>query len=167
MRLLRSLGQLPPWLLLLLCVLYIVIPVDLIPDFLGLPGRFDDLLIAIGTLYFLFSKSKEIPGTGGARTSRSSRSSREGRQGHEGGRGSEGASSKKAAPGSLDPYEVLGADHGEGFEEIRRRYKEKLLQYHPDRVLHLGREFQEIAERKTKEITEAFQKILREREDGS
>jgi DnaJ-class molecular chaperone len=141
-----------------------VIPVDLIPDFLGLPGRFDDLLIALGTLYFLLSKSKEIPGTGGAREARSSR---EGQRGHEGRRESESASSRQAEPGSLDPYEVLGVDRGEGFEEIRRRYKEKLLQYHPDRVLHLGREFQEMAERKAKEITEAFQKIQKERETRS
>ena len=161
---LRLLGQLPPWLLLLLCVLYVVIPVDLIPDFLGLPGRFDDLLVALGTLLYLYSTSKKIPGTGG---SRGPRSSREGQRGHEGRAGPEGASSRKTAPGSSDPYELLGVDRGQEFEEIRRRYKEKLLQYHPDRVLHLGREFQEIAERKTKEITEAFQKILREREDGS
>ena len=160
----RLLRQLPPWLLLLLCVLYVVIPVDLIPDFLGLPGRIDDLLVALGTLFYLYFTSKKIPGTEG---SRGARSSREGQRGHEGRRESEGASSRKAAPGSSDPYEVLGVDRGQGFEEIRRRYKEKLLQYHPDRVLHLGREFQEMAEGKTKEITEAFQKILKEREDGS
>ncbi len=70
---------------------------------------------------------------------------------------------EKGRTGFLRPYEVLGVDRGQGFEEIRRRYKEKLLQYHPDRVLHLGREFQEMAERKTKEITEAFQKIQKER----
>lgn len=163
-RMFGLLRQLPPWLLLLLCVLYVVIPVDLIPDFLGLPGRFDDLLVALGTLLYLYSTSRKIPGTGG---SREARSSRQGQRGHEGKSESEGASSRKAAPGSSDPYEVLGADRGQGFEEIRRRYKEKLLQYHPDRVMHLGREFQEMAERKTKEITEAFQKILREREDGS
>ncbi len=160
----RLLGQLPPWLLLLLCVLYLVIPVDLIPDFLGLPGRFDDLLVALGTLYLLFTKSKEIPGTGGARKTRSSG---ERRQGHEGGGESEGSFSRSAAPSSSDPYELLGVNRGEGFEEIRRGYKEKLLQYHPDRVLHLGEEFQEMAERKTKEITEAFQKIQKERETGS
>jgi hypothetical protein len=160
----RLLRQLPPWLILLLCVLYVVIPVDLIPDFLGLPGRFDDLLVALGTLLYLFSSSRKIPGTGG---SKGARSSREGQRSHEGRSESEGASSDKAAPGSSDPYELLGVDRGQGFEEIRRRYKEKLLQYHPDRVMHLGREFQEMAEGKTKEITEAFQKILRERQDRS
>jgi hypothetical protein len=157
---LRLLRYLPPWAVLLLCVLYIVIPVDLIPDFFGLPGRFDDLLVALGTLLYLYSSSRKVPGADGAR---GSRSSRDGRQGHEGRSESEGARSRKAAQGSLDPYEVLGVDRGQGFEEIRRRYKEKLLQYHPDRVLHLGREFQEMAERKTKEITEAFQKIQKER----
>jgi hypothetical protein len=161
---LRLLRQLPPWLLLLLCVLYVVFPLDLIPDFLGLPGRFDDLLVALGTLYYLYSTSRKIPGTDGSRGARSSRGEQ---RGHEGGRESEGDSSRKGAPGSSDPYEVLGVGRSEGFEQIRRRYKEKLLQYHPDRVLHLGKEFQEIAERKTKEITEAFQKILREREDRS
>ena len=61
---------------------------------------------------------------------------------------------------------MLGAARGESLEEIRRRYREKLLQYHPDRVQHLGREFQEMAEQKTKEITEAFRKISRERAKG-
>jgi len=161
---LRLLRQLPPWLLLLLCVLYIVFPLDLIPDFLGLPGRFDDLLVALGTLLYLYSTSRKIVGTDDPK---GSRSSREGQRGHESGRESGGASPRKGTPGASDPYEVLGVGRGEGIEQIRRRYKEKLLQYHPDRVLHLGKEFQEIAERKTKEITEAFQKILREREDRS
>jgi hypothetical protein len=128
--------------------LYLVIPVDLIPDFLGLPGRFDDLLVALGTLYLLLGKSREIPGESGSRQSRSS-----------------DPSSRGAQAGPSDPYEVLEVERDQGLEEIRRQYKEKLLQYHPDRVLHLGREFQEMAERKTKEITEAFRKILREREN--
>lgn len=154
------LRQLPPWLLLLLCVLYVLSPVDLLPDFLGVPGRLDDLVVALGTLFYLYSASKKVPGTG---RSRRERASREGRQGHRDRGGSENASPGSAARESIDPYEVLGVDRGEEFEEIRSRYKEKLLQYHPDRVQHLGKEFEEIAERKTKEITEAYQKILRER----
>lgn len=158
------LRRLPPWLLLLLCVLYVLSPVDLLPDFLGIPGRLDDLLVALGTLFYLYSASKKVPGTGG---SRRERASREGRQGHQDRRGSERDSSGRAARDSIDPYEVLGVHRGENFEEIRSRYKEKLLQYHPDRVQHLGKEFEEIAEQKTKEITEAYQQILRERGNRS
>jgi hypothetical protein len=159
----RWLEQLPPWLLLLLCVLYVVSPVDLFPDFLGLPGRLDDLLVALGTLYFLYSASRKIPGTN---RSRRARSPGDGQQAHGGPGGSEDDFSRQASPGSDDPYDLLGVDRSDSLEEIRRRYKEKLLQYHPDRVQHLGREFQEMAERKTKEITEAFRKISKERGNG-
>ena len=153
------LRQLPPWLLLLLCVLYVLSPVDLLPDFLGVPGRLDDLLVALGTLFYLYSASKKDAGRD---RSRREGASSEGRQGQQDRRGSDSDSSGRAGRDSMDPYEVLGVDRGESFEEIRSRYKERLLQYHPDRVQHLGKEFEEIAERKTKEITEAYQQILRE-----
>jgi len=158
------LRQLPPWLLLFLCVLYVLSPVDLLPDFLGVPGRLDDLLLALGTLFYLYYASKKAPSTG---SSGRERASSGGRQGQKDPGGSEGAHSRKSARHSVDPYEVLGVDRGEDFEAIRSRYKEKLLQYHPDRVQHLGKEFEEMAERKTKEITEAYQQILRERGNRS
>jgi len=154
------LRQLPPWLLLVLCVLYLVSPVDLFPDFLGLPGRVDDLLVAIGTLLYIYSSSRRSPRKDG---SRKAGGGRESRQAHQGRGKSEGASSGSATRETPDPYAVLGVPRTEDFEEIRRLYKEKLLQYHPDRVEHLGKELQEMAERKTKEITEAYQRILRER----
>jgi len=40
---------------------------------------------------------------------------------------------------------------------IRKKYKELLAKYHPDKVQHLGIEFQEMAERKTKAIMEAYE----------
>ena len=157
--------KMPPWLLLLLCALYILSPIDLIPDFLGLPGRLDDLLVALVTLYYLYSGSGRIPGGG---TSRGERGSSDGRHGRREQRESEGASSsERTARDSTDPYQVLGVGRGEDFEKIRRRYRERLLQYHPDRVQHLGKEFQEMAERKTREITDAYQRILRERKRAS
>lgn len=158
------LRRIPPWLLLLLCALYVLSPVDLLPDFLGVPGRLDDLILALGTLFYIYSASKKIPGRGG---SGRERASREGRQDPRDARGSGGAASERAGRSSVDPYVVLGVSPGEDLEEIRRRYKEKLLQYHPDRVQHLGKEFAEMAEGKTKEITEAYQQILRERGDRS
>jgi hypothetical protein len=160
----RLLRQLPPWLLLLLCALYVVSPVDLLPDFFGLPGRLDDLLVALGALFYLYSTSRKASGVGGTRRDRSPRGEGGGRR--EQGK-SDGAFSSEPPPGPQSPYEILGVDPGADLAEIRRRYREKLLQYHPDRVQHLGTEFQEMAERKTREITEAFQKILRERGNRS
>jgi DnaJ-domain-containing protein 1 len=53
--------------------------------------------------------------------------------------------------------EVLGLDTHEGPAAIRKKYKDLLSKYHPDKVQHLGIEFQDMAERKTKEITEAYE----------
>lgn len=41
-------------------------------------------------------------------------------------------------------------------ENIKKKYREKLAKYHPDKVSHLGNEFQEIAEKKTREINAAY-----------
>ena len=153
------LRRLPPWLLLVLCALYVLSPVDLFPDFLGLPGRVDDILVALGTLFYLYASGKKVPGSD---RSRKAGDARRGRREEER-RKSEGAYPGAGGRESEDPYEILGTTPGENLEAIRRRYKEKLLQYHPDRVQHLGVEFQEMAERKTKQITEAYQRILRER----
>ena len=154
------LRQLPPWLLLLLCILYVLSPMDLLPDVLGLPGRFDDLLVALGTLYYIYTSSKKMPGAGG---SKRAGAGNQGRQGQEEHRESKDSSSGRATWEPYDPYSILEVKRGEDLEEIKRRYKEKLLQYHPDRVQHLGKEFQDMAEGRTKEITEAYQRILRER----
>ena len=51
---------------------------------------------------------------------------------------------------------VLELEPGTSAEAIKRAYKEQLMKYHPDRVQHLGKEFQQMAEHKTKLITEAF-----------
>jgi len=53
--------------------------------------------------------------------------------------------------------QVLGITAGDGPETIRKKYIELLAKYHPDKVQHLGIEFQEIAEKKTKEIMEAYE----------
>jgi len=41
-------------------------------------------------------------------------------------------------------------------EDIVKRYKELVIKYHPDKVSHLGEEFQLLAEIKIKEINSAF-----------
>jgi hypothetical protein len=44
-------------------------------------------------------------------------------------------------------------------EELKSRYHELLKQSHPDRVASMGPEFRKLAEKKTKEINEAYAKL--------
>ena len=53
-------------------------------------------------------------------------------------------------------YAVLGLEAGAGDEEIKRAYRKLSMQYHPDKVAHLGAEFQKVAEEKMKEINAAY-----------
>jgi hypothetical protein len=52
---------------------------------------------------------------------------------------------------------ILGLTKDDGIGDIKNKYREILSKYHPDKVQHLGPEFQELAETKTKEIVEAYQ----------
>ena len=53
-------------------------------------------------------------------------------------------------------YEVLGVAEDASSEEVRRAYRALIAQYHPDKVSGLGEEFQEIAEKKSREINNAY-----------
>lgn len=68
--------------------------------------------------------------------------------------GDETAEPRHAAP--LDPWQVLELEPGASSEEIQAAYKAQLLKYHPDRVSHLGDEFQQLAHRKTLAIRQAY-----------
>ena len=52
---------------------------------------------------------------------------------------------------------ILGVTDKDSQATIRKKYKELLGKYHPDKVQHLGIEFQEMAERKTKAIIQAYE----------
>ena len=52
---------------------------------------------------------------------------------------------------------ILGVTDEDSPATIRKKYKELLAKYHPDKVQHLGIEFQEMAERKTKAIVQAYE----------
>ena len=44
-------------------------------------------------------------------------------------------------------------------DEIKRAFRPKSPKYHPDKVQHLGREFQEIAAVKAAELTQAYKTL--------
>jgi len=70
-----------------------------------------------------------------------------------------------SAPASMtrNPYGVLGASESDSEDDIKRKYKQIVMQYHPDRVAHLGLELRELAAKKTTEINAAFAAIRKMR----
>jgi preprotein translocase subunit Sec63 len=52
--------------------------------------------------------------------------------------------------------ETLGFNGPATKEEIKAAYHRQLAKYHPDKVHHLGSEFQKIADQKTREIVTAY-----------
>jgi DnaJ like chaperone protein len=57
-------------------------------------------------------------------------------------------------------YEILGIKPGALEQEVKEAYRERMLEYHPDRVSNLGEELQALAEEKSKAINEAYRRIL-------
>ncbi len=52
---------------------------------------------------------------------------------------------------------ILGVTDTDSRAVIKEKYRELLAKYHPDKLQHLGKEFQEIAEQKTRSIIEAYE----------
>ena len=58
-------------------------------------------------------------------------------------------------------YAVLGVEQGADFAIIKKAYRKLSMQYHPDKVAHLGDEFKGVAEEKMKEINAAYDHFRR------
>lgn len=130
-------------------ILYVLFPRDLVPDFLAGWGWLDDLLV----LYFLWryyrrqrllkEASTRSDQTGRTADDRRSRAANTNDRGHR------------------DPYMVLEIEPGASREEIKAAYRRLAAQYHPDKVQHLGREIQEMAEMRFKEIQQAYDALMK------
>jgi DnaJ-like protein len=53
-------------------------------------------------------------------------------------------------------YELLGLEAASDAEAIKRAFRREIARYHPDKVSHLGPEFQAIAATKAAELTAAY-----------
>ena len=130
-----------PW---LIALLYLINPYDLVPDFMVGPGWVDDLVVLI-LAYWWASRLKKAYQ---ARTAGASSSRRE----------------QKAPPeedAETDPYQVLGVHPGASKQEIKGAYKKLAAQYHPDKVQHLGKEFQDLAHKKFVAIQKAYDTLIK------
>ena len=124
----------------IISVIYLLSPVDLLPErVFGRLGLIDDFLIA-GTLYWYYflRPAAQRP-----------------RDRVDGGEKETGAGEDPAR----DPYSVLGVAKNASPEEIKHAYRELANKYHPDKVSHLGTEFRDIAHRKFKEIRRAYEQL--------
>jgi hypothetical protein len=149
----------------LVVAIYVRSPIDLIPDGAGLLGVVDDLLVAVGVMWWL--RNSGTPPK--PRTTARQRARGPGDWGRASGGAGSGARASDppgaaggdagAQEAAWDPYAVLGIRRGATRDEIRDAYRAQMKLYHPDRVADLGPELQAVAHRKSIDIQRAFEEL--------
>jgi curved DNA-binding protein CbpA len=56
-------------------------------------------------------------------------------------------------------YQLLDVQPSASLGEIKRAFRREIARYHPDKVQHLGQEFQEIAATRAAELTQAYKTL--------
>jgi len=124
------------WLYLLLSLAYLISPIDIIPDFFGLPGRLDDIAVFIFVYFkYFYTKKSKKP------------------------KDNTIDAEYVVVNKEPNPYTVLELEKGASKEQIVSQYKKLMAQYHPDKVSHLGKELQQVAHEKTLQIQTAFKAL--------
>lgn len=60
-------------------------------------------------------------------------------------------------------YQILEIEKTVSDDEVKKAYRRMAVKYHPDKVSHLGPEHQEAAKEKFQKLTDAYERIKRER----
>jgi hypothetical protein len=140
-----------------LVAIYFLIPFDLIPDFLVGPGWIDDLVLIGLLIWYLSGRSVPLLGRFGSPFSRNRGQYRSTSQ------TSSGSSTNQTheSQATNDPYFILGVRPGAPMEEIKEAYRVAVQKYHPDKVAHLGKDFQELAHRRFVAIQQAYERLTK------
>ncbi len=135
-------------LLIILAVLYILMPLDLLPDFIPVRGWIDDIVIAGLLLYRFFQNRKTRPA--GRPSS---------------GSGPGDSDNRSAGPQPADrqpcppPHQVLEVAPDATASQIKAAYRRLAAKYHPDKFTHLDDQFRRLAEERFKQIQAAYQEM--------
>ena len=60
-------------------------------------------------------------------------------------------------------YKILEIETSATDDEVKKAYRRMAMKYHPDKIAHLGEEFQKAAQEKFRSVNEAFKTIKKER----
>lgn len=135
-------------LLVIIAFAYLASPIDLIPDlFVPFLGFVDDAFLMGLVIYYLrFSRLPNFL----YRTRKGTGASTNGQSGYSEPQGSMGK----------EPHEILEIDKTATKEQIQAAYRNAVKQYHPDKVARLGKELQDLANKKFIEIQEAYKQMM-------
>jgi DnaJ like chaperone protein len=142
--------------LIILALVYALNPFDILPDLIIGWGWLDDIVV-LGLLWrYLHAQKKKRQAAqkyyqSQGRAGDNSRANTKNEQ--------KASSGSRDSAGVWDPYEILGIDRNASQEEIKRAYRQLAGKYHPDKVEHLGDEFKALADRRFKEIQQAYQEL--------
>ena len=150
--------------LILFGLAYLISPVDIIPDLLvPFVGWIDDSLVLFaiyhlirhGELPWFLFKKKRVGGTEKS-SGKPGQATYKNADQNPGQKEKNQNGSGNGTPCFKSNHEVLGVPPDATWEEIQKAYKERIKQYHPDKVSHLGEEFSHLANEKFLEIQKAY-----------
>lgn len=140
-------------------LIYTLMPFDLIPDTIVGIGWIDDIITWIILWWFYYrnpgdekirQKFEEKMDDFFKQTDENNSRKSDNRQSYD----------YKAKQESSDPYEILGVPRHASKEDIQKAYRQLANKYHPDKVAHLGEEFRILAEKRFKDIQNAYETVI-------
>jgi uncharacterized membrane protein YkvA (DUF1232 family) len=145
--------------LIVLALLYVLSPYDLLPDMILGWGWIDDLVI-LGFLWRYLHVLKK-------KREQFQKYNQNGQNPHSddnynktaGENNSRSNTQTQDSPAFWDPYKILEIRRSASQEDIKKAYRQLAGKYHPDKVEHLGDEFKTLAEKRFKNIQQAYQDL--------
>lgn len=143
--------------LLIVAILYAVWPIDLLPDLIPGWGWIDDVIALFLILRYVitgkspdFFRKNPFQFKDGSNTQNNSKK-----------KYNTSDNQRSGDPyAGMTPHEILGVGPNASKAEIKAAYRELVSKYHPDKVQHLGEEFQKLAETRFKAISGAYQELI-------